>query len=67
MIDNLDILRAANLLLKRHGDNAELAAAQRADEMLNRGDVEGYAVWRRIVSAVADLARTQPAEGERVN
>jgi len=67
MIDDLDILRAANLLLKRHGDDAELAAAQRADEMLNRGDIEGYAVWQRILSAVADLTRTKPAEGERVN
>jgi len=67
MIDDLDILRAANLLLHLHGEDAELAAAQRADELLNRGDVEGHAVWRRIVSAVADLTRTKPAEGERVN
>jgi hypothetical protein len=56
-----------DLLLKRHGVDAELAAAQRADEMLNRGDVEGYAVWRRILSAVADLTRTKRAVDERVN
>ena len=27
----------------------------------------GYAVWRRILGAVADLTRTTLAEGERVN
>jgi hypothetical protein len=35
--------------------------------MLNRGDVEGYAVWRRVLSALADLTRTELTEGERVN
>jgi hypothetical protein len=37
-ISDLDIWRAANLLIKQHGDNAELVAAQRADLMLVRGD-----------------------------
>jgi hypothetical protein len=33
MISDLDIWRAANLLIRQHGDEAELAAAQRADLM----------------------------------
>jgi hypothetical protein len=28
---------------------------------------EAYAVWRRILEAVAELTRTTPADGERVN
>jgi hypothetical protein len=33
MISDLDIWRAANLLIGQHGDEAELAAARRADLM----------------------------------
>jgi hypothetical protein len=39
MLDEPDIWRATRLLLKNHGDDAPLIAAQRADEMLARGDV----------------------------
>jgi hypothetical protein len=37
-ISNLDIWRAADLLIRQHGDDAEIVAAQRADLMLDRGD-----------------------------
>ena len=62
-----DIWRAANLLLKRHGADAAMVAAERADELLAAGDVEGCTIWKRILLAVTELARTAPAEGERVN
>ena len=67
MVDNPDIWRAANLLVKRHGDDAVLTAVTRADEMLAAGDVEGCAIWKRILGAVAELTRTKSIEGERVN
>jgi hypothetical protein len=68
MVDDRDIWRAANLLVRRNGrPDAAPAAARRAEELLAAGDVEGYAVWKRILSAVAELTRTTPAEGERVN
>ncbi len=67
MIDDPDIWRAANLLVKRHGVDAAMMAAKRADELLAAGDVEGWAVWEWIVAAVTELARTKPAEGEPVN
>jgi hypothetical protein len=67
MIDDLDILRAANILIKRHGVDAALVAAHRADELLEAGDTGGCAIWKRILSAVTELTRTAPAEGERVN
>lgn len=41
MVSDLDIWRAANLLIRRHGANAELEAAKCADLMLDRGDDEG--------------------------
>ena len=39
----LDPWRAAYLLLHRHGDDAELHAARRADELAEAGDEVGWA------------------------
>jgi hypothetical protein len=39
----LDIWRAANLLIRRHGESAELEAARMQGLMLNRGDDAGRA------------------------
>jgi hypothetical protein len=54
MVDDPDIWRAANLLLKRPSADAETVAAMRADELLASGDVEGCAIWKRILVAVTD-------------
>jgi len=67
MIDDLDILRAANILVKRYGADAAIEAARRADELLEAGDMDGCAIWKRILAALGELTRTTPAEGERVN
>jgi hypothetical protein len=67
MISDPDIWRAAQLMIKRHGDDASIAAAQRADELFNEGDLDGAAVWRRILHAVEELQRVKPKVGERVN
>jgi len=55
MIPELDIWRAANLLVQEHGDDAELEAGRRADLMLERGDLEGRLVWKRIRRAIIEL------------
>ena len=57
-------MRAANLVV--NGDGVH-AAMERAGELVAAGDVEGCAVWKRILAAVAELARTKPVQGERVN
>jgi len=64
MTTDLDIWRAANLLIKRHGDDAAIVAAQRADELLA---IEGQIVWKRIVRAIGELQRQLPSAGEAVN
>ena len=34
----------------------------RADAMLDKGDLDGYAVWRRIIKAVRELlSKERPA------
>ena len=61
MTSDLDIYRSANELIKQHGDAADIEAAMRADERLAAGDMEGEAVWLRIVKAVEELgAREKP-------
>ncbi len=67
MISDIDIYRSANLLVKHHGQDALIEAAMRADAMLDKGDLDGCAVWKRIIKAVEELPRAEPVEGERVN
>lgn len=55
MISDLDIWRAAHMLLKQHGADAELVATRRVDELTEREDCEGRAVWLRIGRAIAEL------------
>jgi hypothetical protein len=55
MTPDIDIWRAATLLIKQHGENAEIVAAQRADLMLERGDHDGRLVWLRIKRAIVEL------------
>ena len=51
----VDIWRAANLLIHQRGDEAEIFAAQRAELMLDRGDPDGQLVWSWIRRAVVEL------------
>ena len=56
VISELDIYRAANLLIDRHGGGGALIeAAQMIDRMLELGDPEGRQVWRRIKRAIEQL------------
>lgn len=64
---DLDLFRAAQLLVKRHAEDAAIVAAQRADELAREGDFEGAAVWTSILRAVEELQRVKPNVGEKVN
>ncbi len=62
MIPDLDIYRSAQVLVKRHGADAPIEAAMKADAMLDKGDLDGYAVWKRILRAVEELlSKERPA------
>jgi hypothetical protein len=39
----------------------------RADAMLEKGDLDGYAVWKRILRAVGELPGVEPGAGMRVH
>ncbi len=67
MTSDLDIYRSANLLVKRHGEDAPIEAAMRADTALEKGDLGGYRTWKRILRAVEELQETEPKSGEAVH
>jgi hypothetical protein len=64
---DLDVWRAANILLKRYGHEAVFIAAKRADSLLQQGDAEGCSAWIRITKAITELERKTPTGAERVN
>ncbi len=63
MITDLEIWRAANQLIQRYGDDAGFEAAKQADAMIEAGDPEGLAVWKRILKAVDELLAREPPRG----
>ena len=60
MIPEIDIWRAANLMLKRYGEKALEESAARVDELAADGYNDGAVTWRRITDAVGQLANTTP-------
>jgi hypothetical protein len=60
MIPEIDIWRAASLMLKRYGEKALEESSTRADEFAADGDHDGASTWRRITVAVKQLANNVP-------
>jgi hypothetical protein len=61
MIPEIDIWRAAVLMIRRYGDEARSESTNRADELATAGDDAGAAIWHRIEDAVEKLASTTPS------
>ncbi len=59
-MDDIDIWRTANEMIKLYGEDAEFKAGLRADKLLDLGDTEGFHVWKRIALAIADLTKRLP-------
>ena len=64
-VDDIDVFRSAAMLINQHGEEAPIHAAMKADDMLERGDMDGRAVWLRIVDAIRDMQRQTPRPGEQ--
>ena len=58
MTSDLDIYRTARMLINEHGEEASIEAAMRADKQLKAGDLDGQAVWLRVLKAVKELQAT---------
>jgi hypothetical protein len=58
MMTEIDIWRAAYLMLWWYGETAQEESARRADEFAADGDPTGEACWRRIIDVIGELAST---------
>ncbi len=67
IISDLDLWRAANVMVKRYGTGATIEAAMRADEFLDQGNLDGQRLWMRIMQAIEELQRKRPRDGEAVH
>ena len=47
--------RTAFDYLEQHGDTAPIFAAMEADARLEQGNMDGAAMWRRVVKAIHEL------------
>ena len=54
-------------LIQGHSEGADLVAAMRADSFLEAGEMDGSAVWRRVLKAIKEILREERREGEAVN
>jgi hypothetical protein len=67
MTDDPDVWHAASVLIHQYRNDASSRAAQRADELLARGDADGHSIWLRILKAVEELTRTVRKDDEPEN
>ncbi len=66
MTSDLDIYRTATVLMRERGEDAVIEAAMRGDAQLDKGDMDGRAVWLRVIAAIKELENQEP-EGETVH
>lgn len=52
MTSDRDIWASAKLYVDQHGKDAAVQAAMMADKFAAKGDREGEATWRRIITAI---------------
>ncbi len=67
MTSDIEIYRSAKLLIDRHGDDAVIYAAMRADQMLEQGDLDELATWNRILRAIEEIRAGKRPEGAEVH
>lgn len=57
-VSNLDLYRAASMLIERYGERVELEAAKRHADVLVDDDTDGARVWSLIRRAIKELQGT---------
>ena len=60
MAPEMDIWRTAPLLIRQHGEDAGIVAAQRVDALWQREGYEGHAIWLRVKRALVELQVAPP-------
>lgn len=60
MPSEIDIFRSAQVLVRQHGAEAKIIAAQYADACMDNGDLDGRATWLRVIRAIETLQDASP-------
>lgn len=60
MIDDREIWACAHELFRQHGADAWFHASQRADALLEQGEMEGHATFLRILDRIRQLEQMTP-------
>ena len=55
MLSDWELWACANHYVKQHGEDAPILAAFRADELMEKGELDGAANFREIVRRINDL------------
>ena len=67
MVSKTDILQAAALVIKEHGEDAWLEAASKSTDLKASGDVAASKHWMQIADAIramSDQELAKPARGK---
>lgn len=54
-IEEWELWACAHAMIRRHGQDAGIHAAMRADDLFGKGEFDGAATWRRIVDRINQL------------
>jgi hypothetical protein len=60
-MEEIDVRRVANLMMRLHGPAAQRKAALQANKMLAMGDAAGFHTWGRVKDTIKDLEHQTPA------
>ncbi len=55
MTCDLEIIRVAASLIREHGDQANLEAAQKAEALLEKSDLQAQSDWARVLEAIEGI------------
>ncbi len=66
-MEEIDIWRSADILIKQHGDKAAEVAGARMLEHSQKGDGDGATAWVQIMLAIRELQKDKPSASEPMN
>jgi hypothetical protein len=64
MVNIIEVWRAANFVIKQHGEGAHLHAARRISDLTGIGDHAGALVWSDILAAIVVMTTWEPPESQ---
>lgn len=59
-MEEIDLWRAAHLLIQQHGDGAEREAMRLGGLAMEKGDTQGERVWVGVLTIIKSLMNKQP-------